>query len=39
MTLLPLDETGWQVHLNQVKSFEKLTAGGLEPDADQYRLL
>ncbi len=36
----PLQDLGWQVHLSQVRSFEKLTAGGLAfLDFDVIRVL
>jgi len=36
----PLDELGWHIHLSQVRSFEKLTAGGLQfLDLDVIRVL
>lgn len=36
----PLDDLGWHIHLSQVRSFEKLTAGGLQfLDFDVIRVL
>jgi hypothetical protein len=36
----PLERLGWTTHLHTVRSFEKLTAGGVSlPDADVVRIL
>jgi len=36
----PMEELGWQTHLHTIRSFEKLTAGGMTfEDADVVRIL